>query len=151
MDRNGIETDGLFPRLEPPPGGWSRLRARIREAPRRRRARVGRLVLAAAGAAMLCAAAVVIVSSLIPSRPLVALPGLASDLTAVQLGYIDPPVEPVSVRPDLRGDFAVRRVPTTDARVVFYLVGARSAGPPVPSGSRPAVEPPRTRPEPPGA
>jgi hypothetical protein len=48
-----------------------------------------------------------------------------SDLLAIRLGLAEAPAEPVSVPPGHRHEFAVRRVPTSDERVVFYLVGSR--------------------------
>jgi len=125
MDLRDDETDRLFPVLDPPPGGLTRLRARIRQDRRRRTASWG-LVTAAAGIAALVLAVLVLTPA---PRKIRALPGLESDLLAIQLGIVDPPREPVSVRPDLRNEFAVRRIPTTDERVVFYLVGSRSGGP----------------------
>jgi len=131
MDVRDHETDRLLPVLDPPPGGLTRLRARIRQ-DRRRRARAWGLATAVTGIAALLLAVLV---SIPASTEIRALPGLESDLLAIQLGLVDPPLEPVSVRPDLRDEFAVRRIPTTDARVVFYLVGARSGDPaPPPAG-----------------
>ena len=90
---------GLFEVLQPPTGGLTRLRSRIRRT-ERRRVRTWRLAGATAGLA-------------------------GSDLLAIRLGLSDAPTEPVSIPPDRRHEFAVRRVPTTDERVVFYLVGSR--------------------------
>src|SRR5262245_35509806 len=129
MKSSDHDTEGLFPTLDPPPGGLTRLRTRIRE-DRRRRARSWGL--ATAGIAAVAFAVLVLVPPR-PVAPLQALPGLESDLLAIQLGIVDPPSEPVSIRPDLRGEFAVRRIPTTDRRVVFYLVGSRSEVPAAPS------------------
>ena len=134
MDSRDHETDRLFPILDPPPGGLTRLRARIREDRRRRRRSWG---LATAGIAALVLAVLV----LMPARTEIrGLPGLESDLLAIQLGIVDPPREPVSIRPDLRGEFAVRRIPTTDERVVFYLVGSRSGSPAAAPGEEEIAE-----------
>jgi hypothetical protein len=120
MDSRDHETDRLFPILDPPPGGLTRLRARIREDRRRRRRS---WALATAGIAVLAFAILVLVPLHTETR---LPPWFESDLLAIQLGIVDPPSEPVSIRPDLRHEFAVQRIPTTDERVVFYLVGSRS-------------------------
>jgi hypothetical protein len=52
------------------------------------------------------------------------LPGLESDLLAIRLGLVAPPEEAVSIRPDLRRDYAVMEISTNDDRVVFYMFGS---------------------------
>lgn len=119
------EQDRLFELLDPPPGGLIRLRAGV-GAERRRRFRNRSLAagLATAAAALL---ALFLVPGTAPPTP---LPGLESDLLAVKLGLAEAPTEVVSIRPDLRREYAVRQVPTSDERVVFYMVGSRqSPGP----------------------
>jgi hypothetical protein len=115
------EREGLFELLDPPPGGLTRLRAGLR-AERRRRTRNRTL----AGALATAAAAAILLVLLVPGGGArTPLPGLESDLLAVRLGLAEAPEEVVSVRPDLRREYAVRQVPTSDERVVFYLVGSR--------------------------
>jgi hypothetical protein len=131
------DQERLFEPLDPPPGGLTRLRAGLR-AERRRRIRNRSL----AGALATAAATALLVVFLVPGGGAAApLPGLESDLLAVKLGLAEAPAEVVSIRPDLRREYAVRQVPTSDERVVFYMVGSRR--PPEPRETEPE--------EPPGA
>lgn len=118
---NERDPDGLFDLLEPPAGGLAGLRERIGRH-RRRRVRAWRLTAATAGAAVILLA-VLLSPAFDRGRAPVLDPG--SDLLAVRLGLAEPPAETVTVPPAYRRDFAVRRVPTTDDRVAFYLVGSR--------------------------
>jgi hypothetical protein len=111
----------LFETLDPPPGGLTRLRTRIRKE-RRRRVRNRSLVTAAAAVVLVGLVALFFVPTGGDAR---SLPGMESDLLAIRLGMVDPPTETVSIRPDLRHDYAVLEVPTEDDRVVFYMVGSR--------------------------
>jgi hypothetical protein len=116
------ELSRLFDELAPPPGGLADLRDRLRGREVRRR-RTLRLAAAFAGAAAL---AIVVVWLALPTPTREPAPWLSrSDLYAVHLGVVEPPSEPVTVPPDQRGEIAVRRVPTSDERVVFYRVGVR--------------------------
>lgn len=112
----------MFEILEPPAGGLTRLRARIRQ-DQVRRVRNSRLTVAGAGMAVV--AVVALAAGLFPGPAPVLLPGLESDLLAIQAGMVEPPAEPVSIPPALRRDFAVQRIPTSDDKVIFYLVGSR--------------------------
>ena len=112
----------LFEMLEPPAGGLTRLRARIRR-DQVRRVRAFRFAITAAGIAVMVTVA--LVAGLFPGAAPVLLPGLESDLLAIQAGLVEPPAEPVSIPPALRRDFAVRRIPTSNDKVIFYLVGSR--------------------------
>lgn len=115
------DQERLFELLDPPPGGLARLRAGLR-ADRGRRVRNRSLAAAVATAAAAALLAVFLAPDEgAPSR----LPGLESDLLAVKLGLAEPPAEVVSIRPDQRREYAVRRIPTSDERVVFYVVGSR--------------------------
>ncbi len=118
---SGADPRPLFEVLEPPPGGLTRLRARIG---RERRRRVRRWSLAMAAAALALAA---LTAPLLPrgdAGPWA--PGAPDvDALALQVGLGEPPAETVSIRPDLRRRYAVREVPTTDERVVFFMVGSR--------------------------
>ena len=110
-----------FETLDPPPGGLAGLRSRIR---RERRKQVRSRALAAA-AASIVVAGLAVLPFLSVGEPPAPLPGLKSDLLAVQLGLVDPPEETVSIRPDLRRQYAVLEIPTENEQVVFYLVGSR--------------------------
>lgn len=111
---------GLQP-LDPPGGGLSELRRRIVRHERRRAAR--RAVLASAAAFVVLAGAALAVPRLGAPPPVP--DALAGRLVAMRVGLVEPPDAPVSVRPDRRGDTAVRRVATGDERVAYYLVGGR--------------------------
>lgn len=118
-----MSNNRLLETLEPPPGGTARLRVRIK-ADQRRRARNGILLITAATVLLVTLA----VSIFQPAgREIDMLPGLESDLLAIQLGLVDPPTETVSIRSDLRHQYAVRRVPTANEKVVLYLVGSRQS------------------------
>ena len=118
---NERDDTGIFQVLEPPAGGLAALRSRIRR-DQRRRAWTLRLATATAGMAVI---AVVVVSGFWVSRDPGPTLDPGSDLMAIRLGLSEPPSEPVTVPPAYRHDFAVQRVPTTDDRVVFYMVGSR--------------------------
>ncbi len=111
----------LFEMLDPPPGGLTRLQARIR-GERRRKIRNWTLATAAAGIAAIGLAVLLLLPN---GGELPLLPGFESDLLAIQLGLIEAPEESVSIRPDLRNEYAVLEIPTGDDRVVFYMVGSR--------------------------
>jgi hypothetical protein len=118
---SGRDPEGLFEVLEPPPGGLASLRERIRQRARRR-SRARRAAAGVAAVAVLAFAALLLHG---PPREESLPPGFGSSLWAIGLGLADPPSDPVSVPPDARDHQAVLRVPTTDDRVVFYLVGSR--------------------------
>ena len=118
---NERDDTGGFQVLDPPAGGLAALRNRIRR-DERRRARRLRLATVTAGMAVI---ALVVVSGFWMSRDRGRTLDPGSDLVAIRLGLSEPPSEPVTVPPAYRRDFAVQRVPTTDDRVVFYLVGSR--------------------------
>lgn len=77
----------------------------------------------------LASSLLIILSMVVLLRPhgekALALPGLESDLLAIRLGLVEVPAETVSIRPDLRQKYAVQQIPTTDERIVFYMVGSR--------------------------
>jgi len=108
----------LFRVLDPPPGGLADLRRRI-AARESRRAWGFNLATAAVGLAIVIVGIVVSVPLTGPTNL------LGDDLVAIQLGLIEPPSEPVSIRAANRGEFAVERVPTSDERVVMYRFGSR--------------------------
>jgi hypothetical protein len=116
----------------------------MRRAERHRR-RTWQLASASAGGAVIVVAVLLISGHRVDRvRPL----DLGSDLMAIRAGLGDPPAEPVTIVPEYRDRFAVQRIPTTDDRVVFYLVGSRpientdEAEEPRPSAPRPsALEP----------
>ncbi len=120
---NDRDSNLLFEMLEPPPGGVQRLGVRIAR-DRRRRARNRRFAIAGVGMAAL-AALVLMIGSHARKSPSIILPGVESDLLAIRAGLVEPPTEVVSIPPALRREFAVQRIPTSDDRVVFYLVGRR--------------------------
>ena len=128
---NEPDDNGLFEVLEPPPGGLTRLRSRIRRA-ERQRVRTWQLASATAGVAGIVVA-VLLIPTFIGSqtRPL----DLGSDLMAIRFGLADPPTEPVTIVPEHRHQYAVQRIPTTDDRVVFYLVGSRRSESPTGEGT----------------
>jgi hypothetical protein len=111
----------LFEVLPPPPGGLARLRSRIHRE-ERRRTRTWRLAGATTGLAVV-ALAILLALTFDARRARRLDPG--SDLLTIRLGHAAAPAEPVSIPPEYRHEFAVRRIPTTDERVVFYLVGSR--------------------------
>lgn len=119
---NERDPSRLFEDLDPPPGGLTRLRARLRTEHRRRIRNRALAVTAAAGTAIGLAAFLVLSGG---GDPAANLPGLTSDLVAIRLGLAEAPTEVVSVRAELRREYAVRRLPTSDDRVVFYAVGSR--------------------------
>ena len=127
----------IFDTLSPPPGGLTRLRARIR-ADRRHRLRNRSLALSAATTVALVLPALLLAPG---GNALESLPGLASDPLAIRMGLVDPPAEVVSIRPDLRGQYAVRQVPTSDERVVFYMIGSLGASESRDIGLEPAPDP----------
>ncbi len=98
-----------------PPGGLADLRGRLVRRQRRRRA--------AGALATVGAAAVLLALVFLPGGERPANHAMTGELVAVRLGLAEPPVDIVSVPAHRRGDTAVRRVPTGDDRVVFYLVG----------------------------
>jgi len=119
---NDPDSGNAFEMLEPPAGGLTRLRARMRQDQVRRRRT---LRLAVAGAGLVVIVTVVLAAALLPAWSPVLLPGLESDLLAIQAGLVEPPAATVSIRPDLRHEYAVQQIPTTNEKVVFYLVGSR--------------------------
>ena len=116
-----MDTSRMFEVLDPPPGGATRLRARIRT-DRQLRIRNKVLATAATCVIILGLAALIVLPN---GGEVLMLPGLESDLVAIQLGMVEQPIEPVSIRPDRRHEYAVRQIPTSDDKVVFYLVGSR--------------------------
>ncbi|NOY26898.1 MAG: hypothetical protein GXP62_13585 [Oligoflexia bacterium] len=109
------DLDRVFENLEPAPGGWIRLRARIGAAPPRRFSPWVLVPLAAAAVALLVART--------PSPPLAPL---GSDSAVMALLGQDLSAPVVSAAPDR---VAVQRV-SVDDQVVFFRVGALAANPP---------------------
>jgi hypothetical protein len=107
-----------FERLEPPRDGLSRLRARLERDRRRTRSR--RAALGVTTILLCCGLA------WIALRPeAVRERATAPDpfrLARIGLGLEPPPAEPLTLPPEERGRAAVRRVPLSDERVLFYLV-----------------------------
>lgn len=110
--------DDLFPELEPPPGGATRLLARLDEEQRRGRRRAG--ALGALGG--LAVAAVALFVALKPAAPSAIDPGWREAPGLVARGAGVSGDSPVTVL----GAGAAMRVPTKDPSVVFYLVGSTS-------------------------
>src|SRR4051812_48803134 len=113
--------EDLFPELEPPPGGTTRLMARLADEERKwsRRARLW----AASGALAVASVAVIVVASPFGRGPRMdpawlEAPGMAS------LGLAPEPDAPVSVRAESRGSMVVSRVQVDQPGVVFYRVSA---------------------------
>ncbi|MBN1774015.1 MAG: hypothetical protein JXB32_22340 [Deltaproteobacteria bacterium] len=141
----------VFERLEPPPGGLARLRARMAEAERPRTASPLRplawVAAAAAAASLVVVAALAAREGTVPrpgpvaaapvpaptvviaAAPPARLPGFHPAFAA--LGLEPLPSEPVTVSAETAASLALQRVPLEDDRVVFYLVatvqGSRSA------------------------
>ncbi len=111
-------TGRLFERLEPPPGGLSRLRARIRE-PRRVAPR--RVLVPALAAAL---AVMVAGSWLLGKRQVDLLGDLRDRPSGLALGLGALPDEPVALLPGERTSAALERVPTGEPRVIFYRVSS---------------------------
>jgi hypothetical protein len=116
-----MDTRRMFEVLDPPRGGVTRLRARIRT-DRQLRIRNRVLATVAAGVIVLGLIALIVLPN---GGTALTLPGFESDLLAIQLGLIDPPTETVSIRPDLHHEYAVQQIPTADERIVFYMTGSR--------------------------
>lgn len=119
---NDPDLGNAFEMLEPPAGGLTRLRTRMRQDQVRRR-RTLRLAVACTGLVVVVTAA--LIAALLPTGSPVLLPGLGSDLLAIQAGLVESPAATVSIRPDLRHKYAVQQIPTTNERIVFYLAGSR--------------------------
>lgn len=133
--------EDVFERLEPPPGGPARLRARLAAAEEPRSSlplRPPAWVAAAAVAASLVVLVVLAAlepparratdAAIPPPGPVAAaapearLPGTHPAFAA--LGLEPPPSEPVAASASAGGALALQRVPLADERVVFYLVAA---------------------------
>ena len=126
-----MSADRLFVELEPGGGGVDDLRRRIgRARARRRRGYVlASLLLVSLASTLLYG------PSLLPGGASRAAAMLGDDLLAIELGYREPPVEPLSVREGLRDRVAVKRVPTANLQVAYYLVGSLATPGPAPGGS----------------
>ena len=109
--------EDLFPELEPPLGGTTRLLARI-DADGKRQTFRARLFAATAGVALAGIATVVVVSGTF-ARPRMD-PAWADAPGMAALGLGVPQSEPLVVT----GSSAAVRVPVADPNVVFYLVGS---------------------------
>jgi hypothetical protein len=147
-----ISRSELFERLDPPPGGVTRLRAAIERHDRRRleARRVRSLCWAAAAAA---ATVLVWLAATWLSHPdgdvgrnRLALGADGADPALVGLGLADPPAERVSVPPAERHRVAVERVEVDVPGVVYYRVAVVSevklhAKPPASSSRGPIGEP----------
>lgn len=127
-------------KLEPPPGGLDRLRARMVAAERPQAASSPRplawIATAAAAASVLVVAALATLerpaarrvpeaaapppAAVLAAAPATRLPGFHPALAT--LGLEPLPSEPVTVGAEAAGSVALRRVPVADERVVFYLV-----------------------------
>jgi hypothetical protein len=110
--------DNLFETLDPPPGGLTRLRARL-ASERRRRVRAGfaGAVLAAGGAAALAVGV-----ALGPAQPAAPWPEFSP--LRIRLGLAPPPSEPLSLPPEAQSTVALVRVPSSTERVALYWVGS---------------------------
>lgn len=115
----------FFELLDPPPGGLTRLRARI-DGDRRRRATL-RLAWSGAAATLLIAAAVTLALS-IPRSKQESDPRFRR--ARIHLGLAAPPSEPMVVPEENRHLAAARRVPLPDDKVVFYRVASLETGNP---------------------
>lgn len=103
-----MKREELFPVLEPPAGGWGRMKARLRPAPRRS------LWLAAASGA----AAAGLAAALLAAPPVVDLTVAARvGVTAGLLGLEPEGAEPVIIRGE---GAAVQRLNSSNPSVVLY-------------------------------
>jgi hypothetical protein len=102
-----MKRSDVFEPLEPPPHGWTRMKARLGE----RRARRWPIAVAAAAA--------VVLAVLLPKPG----PRPGSDVEAALRGaMLDVPGEPLRVK---RG--AAQRLPSSDPNVLFYRVAVLNA------------------------
>jgi len=109
----------LLREIDPPPGGLDGLRRRLaRHA--RRRAAIGRSAFAAATLALVLGGSLAVREA---TRPPAVPAWAAESLLAVELGLVEVPDEPVSIPRAARNRLAIRRVDTSDPRVVLYLAG----------------------------
>ncbi len=120
-DRHGR----LFERLEPPPGGLQRLRARI-ERRARHHACLERLGYASAFALLLFLTAAVIVG---PRRLKSEPPLPAFDQARLRLGMSSSPVEAMTIPASERTVLGAQRVPLQTNEVLFYLVASVAPDP----------------------
>jgi hypothetical protein len=115
------ELRALLPPLDPPPGGLTRLRARI--ADERRSPRRPRVVTPALGLAATVVLAVV-AFALVRNEPTSDLHAADTSLLRMRLGLVDPPAEPVTVPEERRGEMAVQRIDLDTQQVLYYLVSS---------------------------
>lgn len=120
---DGPEPTGWSETLEPPPGGLAALRQRIA---RRERARRNLRRAAASGAVVFVLGALALWMARSEQTHPVSLPA-GDDLLAIGLGLRQAQSEPATIAPSKRNSAALLRVPTTNERVAFYLVGALRA------------------------
>ena len=117
--------EDLFPRLEPPPGGLVRLRARLDRD--RGRALRTRWTIAFAGAFAAIALALAwwgVIPDQAGPHATAALdlsPGADHPTLRQMRGLV--PDEPVTLVGEARGRVALQRVQTSDDKVIFYMVG----------------------------
>jgi hypothetical protein len=132
----------LFEPLEPPVGGIDALRGRLA----RERVRLRRRRQLGAFAATLAITGILL--------SLVGLPALTArragtasldfGLAHQRMGRTRPPSDPVTIPAGSEGEIAAMRVPSSDERVVFYLVATRNST----AASSPAAEDPSESAEP---
>ena len=126
-----MSRDRIFVELEPQGGGVADLQRRIGQArARRRRSYVLASLLLASLLSTLWYG-----PALLPGGASRAAAMLGDDLLAIELGYREPPTEPLTVREGLRNRIAVKRVPTANPKVAYYLVGSLATPGPAPEDS----------------
>jgi hypothetical protein len=114
-----MKRDELFEKLEPPPGGLARLRARMDARPRRKRVVVP-LAFAFAAAAIVL---LVVVGRGRAADPLSAA-RQRGDAPEIALGLARMPGAAVTIDDEARATTALAEVPTQDPHVAFYWVSS---------------------------
>jgi hypothetical protein len=109
--------DEVFERLEPPPGGLTRLRGRIHTRSRRRAP-----LLVVAFAVVAACVALLIVRRRGPD--LVTLAHTHPDTSEIGLGLAPMPADPVALTAEQRTTTAMREVHTANSNVSFYWVSS---------------------------
>jgi hypothetical protein len=118
-----MKREEVFERLDPPPGGAAKLRARLDS--HERHARRGRIAYVAVPAGVAVAAAVAFLVVTRPRVPdLVKAARARGGLDQVALGLSDSPPAAVAVTPERQATASVLAMRTENPNVAFYWVAS---------------------------